>query len=231
MEQKDTNALVVGKGYLRKLLDDYKAADAKGLKRLLDTEFNLKLSLEEPSSPVADGFDSPVGTDEERASDKIWPGTWFDANGFGNWYTIGGVKNIHTGADLNNNVPHWDADRLAPVYAAASGVVTFSGIGSGTWGNMIIIRHDPLPDDTVVWSRYAHVQSPKVAAGDRVKRGQQIATIGNSEGRFPYHLHFDMAKTPILEKNPSDWPGLSSGRLFENYIDPKEFIKAHRPAR
>lgn len=182
----------------------------------------------EPSKQA--GFDSPVGTVQERLSDQVWPGTWFDATGYATYYTSIGPA-YHTGADLNNNSPSWDSDRNAPVYAPSDGVVTFSAPASGTWHYLIIIRHDPLPDGTVVWSRFAHVQNPLVREGDRVERGQHIANIGNAGGQLPYHLHFDIAKTDILESRPGHWPGLNLDEIYRHYVDPKKFIQEHRPAR
>lgn len=174
------------------------------------------------------GFDSPVGTAEERLSNEVWPGTWFDATGFATYYTAIGPA-YHTGADLNNNSPRWDSDANAPVHAPADGLVTFSSPVSGTWGYLIVIRHDPLVDGTIVWSRFGHVTNPLVQAGDRVERGQQICNIGNASGKVPYHLHFDIAKTNILEQRPGHWPGLNLDELYANYVDPKQFIQEHRP--
>jgi murein DD-endopeptidase MepM/ murein hydrolase activator NlpD len=177
---------------------------------------------------IATGFDPPVGTASERASEQVWPGYWFDATGFNRYYTFVGGAAYHTGVDLNKNRPHWDADRDAPVYAPADGVVVFSG-RLNVWGNIIVIRHDPLPDGTVVWSRLAHVASVRVREGDRVERGQQIANIGNAEGVQPYHLHFDIVKTDVVERNAGHWPGLNRDLVTRNYLDPREFIRSHRP--
>lgn len=183
----------------------------------------------EQTSPVGQlGFDSPVGTAEERVGSQIWPGTWFDATGFATYYTAVGAA-YHTGVDLNNNSPSWDSDRGAPVYAPADGVVTFSGTGSGTWGNLIVIRHDALSDGTVMWTRFAHLANRLVAEGDRVERGQQVSNIGNAGGKVAYHLHFDLVKTDILENKPGHWPGLDLDAVYANYVDPKEFIQNHRP--
>ena len=175
------------------------------------------------------GFDSPVGTAEERLSGSVWPGGWIDATGFAEFYTTVGAA-YHTGADLNLNVPVHDSDRGAAVYAAGDGEVIYSDRGSGTWGNLIVIKHDMLPDGTVVWTRYAHVHNPMVNAGDRVIRGQQIAVIGNANGALAaYHLHFDVAKTNVLQSNPGHWPGNNLQAVLDNYVDPREFIANHRP--
>jgi murein DD-endopeptidase MepM/ murein hydrolase activator NlpD len=186
------------------------------------------LAQEEPEVPVAGpGFDSPIGTAQERAGSKIWPGFWFDATGYGTFYSFVGGSAYHTGADLNLNNPHWDADRDAPVYAPSDGVVTFADSLS-VWGQVIIIRHDPLGDGMVVWSRLAHVSNRMVKRGDRVSKGQQLARVGNASGAQPYHLHFDIVKTDVCERNPGHWPGTNRSLVYTHYHDPKQFILDHR---
>ena len=174
------------------------------------------------------GFDPPIGTAAERVGSQVWPGQWFDATGYASFYTTVGAA-YHTGSDLN--LPS-NVDKDMPVYAAAGGIVTFSGLTStsSTWGQIIVIRHDPLADGKVVWSRYAHIENRIVKAGDRVERGQQIAQIGNAEGKLAYHLHFDIAKTSVLETNAAHWPGNNLASVQNNYADPRQWIIDHRPA-
>jgi murein DD-endopeptidase MepM/ murein hydrolase activator NlpD len=174
------------------------------------------------------GFDPPIGTAEERLSNEVWPGHWFDATGYATFYTYAQGSAYHTGADLNKNYPAWDADRDSPVYAPADGLVTFSG-RLRVWGQLIVIRHDPLPNGTVVWSRLAHVDKRTVREGDRVELGQQIAQVGNAEGTQPYHLHFDIAKTDVLERSPGHWPGGNRDLVYKHYVDPREFVMKNRP--
>ncbi len=184
-----------------------------------------------PSVPfLADGFDAPIGTPEERASGQVWPGGWFDATGFPVRYRIGTpYEAYHTGADLNLNTPYWDADAHSPVYAAASGVVTHAARLPG-WGNVIIIRHDPLvTTGQVVYGRYAHVEDMRVQVGQRVTRGQRISSVGDAYGAFPYHLHFDISPTSVLQTQPFHWPKLDLDDLLANYVDPQRFIMLNRP--
>ena len=175
----------------------------------------------------ADGYDSPVGTLTERRSDEVWPGRWVDASPFARLYFRGTPSEAyHTGADLN--LPS-DADRHAPVYATASGVVVFAA-RLPTWGNVIIVKHDPLlGSGRVMYSRSAHVEEMIVQVGERVQRGQQIARVGNAFGQWAYHLHFDLSPTSILETEPQHWPGRNYQALIANYIDPREFIEKNRP--
>ena len=174
------------------------------------------------------GFDAPIGTEAERASPKIWPGDWVDANPYLNKYFAG----YHTGADLNLNIPTYNLDKGKPVYAAADGTVIFSQVVTGsTWNGLIVIEHPPLPDGKPVFTRYGHVENLIVKAGDTVRRGQQIAQVGRYlDPRYPnYHLHFDVSLTTILKSNPRHWPKFDLNSVKTNYVDPKKFIEQHRP--
>ncbi len=188
--------------------------------------------VEQPDVPLADGYDAPVGTPAERAADKLWPGAWMDANPFGARYQDGANSTAyHTGADLNLNAPRWDSDRGAPVYAIASGTVVYAG-QQRIWGNLVVIRHDPMQrDGNPVWARYAHLDQVQVQVGQRVARGQQIAVVGKPEpAGAPYHLHFDICTSGVIEQNPTHWPRLDYQALVDNYTDPRAFLLAHRPA-
>jgi murein DD-endopeptidase MepM/ murein hydrolase activator NlpD len=180
-----------------------------------------------PAGNYADGFDVPIGTAAERQSQTVWPGAWIDASPFAKLYFVGtSAEAYHTGADLN--LPR-DADAHTPVYAAASGVVTFAS-RLPTWGNVIVIKHDPLiTNNKVYYTRYGHVEEMIVKVGDRVKRGQQIAKVGNAFGAFAYHLHYDVSPTTILESQPQHWPGKNLNVLLANYVDPRAFTQANRP--
>lgn len=182
---------------------------------------------EAPDDAYSDGFDPPVGTIEDRRSREVWGGKWLDASPFGRLYFIGSPKEAyHTGADLN--LPG-DADAHTTVHAAANGIVTFANTLS-TWGNVVIIRHDPIRrGNRVMYGRYAHLDSMVVEPGQRVRRGDPIGIIGDAFGRYAYHLHFDLSPTTILENNPAHWPGKDRATLLSNYVDPKEFIEANRP--
>lgn len=93
---------------------------------------------------------------------------------------------------VRNGRPHEGLDIAAhsgaPIWAAAAGVVTFSG-RLGDYGNLIVVRHDARYS-----TAYAHNKQNFVARGDRVERGQHIADVGmsgNARGRQP-HLHFEV---------------------------------------
>ena len=179
---------------------------------------------------VADGYDSPVGSSGDRQGERLWPQGWLDASPFGKLYFLGTPReSFHTGADLNwGRGPEDDLGQL--VHACAHGVVTFAA-PLPVFGNVIVIRHDPLfqPEGLAMRSRYAHVQRMRVQVGQRVRRGDVIAEIGDAFGAVPAHLHYDLSPTDRLESQPSDWPGRNKERLLRDYIDPKAFIAEYRP--
>ena len=174
---------------------------------------------------IADRFAAPVGTALERMDSDVLGGNWYCSNPFQNYYALKpGVFAYHTGADILL----WPGGGAhEPIYACASGLVTFARrIPTSTWGNVVVIGHT-LPNGKELYSRYGHVENMLVKAGDEVWCGQQIASEGNAFGQFPYHLHFDISYTRRLLNDPSDWPGLDRTRLERDYIDPLAFLEAH----
>lgn len=88
-------------------------------------------------------------------------------------------REFHSGIDLANKTG-------TPVYASASGIVIFSGY-NGSYGRMVMISHGQ--GYTTV---YAHNSSNLVKVGDRVSKGEQIATIGSTGRSTGPHLHFEI---------------------------------------
>ncbi|MDF2691184.1 MAG: nlpD 1 [Gammaproteobacteria bacterium] len=78
-----------------------------------------------------------------------------------------------------------------PVYAAASGQVLFSGIGSSGYGNMIIIKHAYN-----FLTAYGNNQKLLVKEGQQVARGQQIATMGQAQQQA--QVHFEIRKAGVV---------------------------------
>lgn len=166
-------------------------------------------------------FLSPVGTEDQRNSGQIWPGTWVDATPYLTKYIYG----YHTGADLNDNGPRFDADAHAPVYAIGDGKVTYAQLVSKkVWGNLIVIDHG-IVDGKPLFSRYAHVEAISVTKGEFVKTGHPLARVGNGEGLFPYHLHFDISTTEQLRNMPTYWPGQDRQGVKHHFVHPRDWLR------
>jgi murein DD-endopeptidase MepM/ murein hydrolase activator NlpD len=76
-----------------------------------------------------------------------------------------------------------------PVKAAEGGTVAYAGSELKGYGNLVLIRH---PNGYV--SAYAHNGELKVKRGDTVKRGQVVASSGQSGNVSSPQLHFELRK-------------------------------------
>lgn len=78
--------------------------------------------------------------------------------------------------------------RGQPVKAAAGGTVVYSGSGLRGYGELIIVKHN----ETYL-SAYAHNEKRSVEEGSKVKPGEQIAVMGDTEAR-EVMLHFEIRR-------------------------------------
>lgn len=111
---------------------------------------------------------------------SISPVNGWLASGFGIRISpFTGKKTMHSGVDLASPIG-------TPVFAPANGVVIFSGTKIG-FGNFIMIAHG-----NGVVSRYGHNAQNLVEPGQKVKRGEQIATVGMTGRTTGPHLHYEI---------------------------------------
>mgnify|MGYP001814182659 CR=1 FL=1 len=75
----------------------------------------------------------------------------------------------------------------APIYAADSGVVVFSGPAAGGYGNMIMIDHG-----NGYQTLYAHLSQVSASCGRSVQQGQTIGIAGSTGKSTGPHLHFEV---------------------------------------
>lgn len=76
-----------------------------------------------------------------------------------------------------------------PVKAAENGVVIYAGNGLEKLGNTVLVRHS---DGKV--TVYAHLKSIEVNRGDKVNRGQVVASSGMTGNASRPKLHFEVRK-------------------------------------
>ena len=94
---------------------------------------------------------------------------------------ITGKKEFHFGVDL--------AGRSGmAVTSIASGLVTWSGPNQG-FGNMVEIDHG-----NGYITRYAHNKENLVNVGEKVEKGQMIATMGSTGRSTGAHVHFEVVR-------------------------------------
>jgi murein DD-endopeptidase MepM/ murein hydrolase activator NlpD len=105
-----------------------------------------------------------------------------------------------------------------PVFAAADGLVVYSGIPSPGWGRVLVLSHR-LPDGKAFQTMYAHLQRIDVPLGSFVGRGQIIGAVGGAEGIYPAHLHYEI--------RTGDGVDIGAGYAAHplNRVDPQGFRK------
>lgn len=162
----------------------------------------------------AQSFAYPVGEkDYVTEKNDRWD-YWYNAQDFG--------ENRHLGEDWNKTTGG-DSDCGEPVFAAADGEIVFAENAGPGWGNVLMIEHTAT-NGTKVRTMYGHLQSIGRSFGS-VKRRELIGTVGNAEGRYKCHLHFEIRwiECPLWEHVG---PGYSDSR--HGWIDPSEFIEKTR---
>jgi murein DD-endopeptidase MepM/ murein hydrolase activator NlpD len=157
---------------------------------------------------LANGFDFPVGKPEAQG--------YYKARGF----RSGG----HLGEDWDG-VGGGDTDLGDPIYSIGDGVVVFARDCHMGWGNVVIVRHAYKEGGAIknIDSLYGHLDSILVQRGQRVARGEKIATMGAAHGLYDAHLHLEIRKNITI--------GMSRDAFahdFSNYYDPSQFILSHR---
>ncbi|MFN3883322.1 MAG: M23 family metallopeptidase [Rhodocyclaceae bacterium] len=163
--------------------------DAQALQRALD---DLSRQVEAKSETLAT-LQSRILDERIRSSllptaNPIPDGV--RASGFG-WRTdpFTGQAALHEGLDFT-------ALPGTPILAAAPGIV-LNVERHPEYGNVVDIDHG---DDLV--TRYAHASLVLVKPGEFVKRGQQIAAVGNTGRTTGPHLHFEV-RLKGVPQNPA----------------------------
>ncbi len=110
----------------------------------------------------------------QAAGPFLWPARGILTSRFGWRY-----RRHHDGIDIA-------APRGTPIYAARDGVVTFAG-WKGGYGRVVFLDHG-----AGVVTVYGHASRLTVREGERVKRGQLIATVGCTGSCTGSHVHFEV---------------------------------------
>lgn len=111
---------------------------------------------------------------------SIWPVRGWVTSGFGTRNdAFTGSRTMHEGLDIATQIG-------TPVVAPCAGIVTVVTQDYG-YGKMLEIN-----SGNGIITRYGHNSKITVRVGDRVKRGQLIAYVGNTGRSTGPHLHYEV---------------------------------------
>jgi murein DD-endopeptidase MepM/ murein hydrolase activator NlpD len=126
------------------------------------------------------------------------------SSGFGmRMHPIYGNIRMHTGIDLN-------ANDGTPIYATGAGAVESTGWDGG-YGYAVVIDHG-----FGYKTRYGHCHKMLVHPGQKVVRGQQIATVGATGDATGPHVHYE-----VIVKGQVDNPA----KYFFMDLTPEEYAQ------
>lgn len=194
----------------RQLASDFEPDPREGMDPVrLDQELD-KLTAE--ASTQEETLQTLTGYFEDRqallaSAPSIWPVRGWITSDFG--YRLDpftAQHRGHHGMDIAN-APG------TPIVAPADGTVVYSALGAG-YGNVVVIDHG-----NGIKTRYGHLKKSEVRVGERIKRGQQIAQLGNTGRSTGPHLHYEVRINGVPE-NPrkfileTDDPGDPQRSLF-----------------
>ncbi len=105
----------------------------------------------------------------------LWPTRGFLTSRFG----AGRGNRLHDGIDIAGRPG-------TPIVAPGDGMVTFTGYKGG-YGNTLKLDHG-----YGIMTLHGHCSKIFVQEGDRVKRGEVIAAVGNTGYSTGPHLHYEV---------------------------------------
>lgn len=114
------------------------------------------------------------------------------------------VQKLHSGIDFSGPIG-------THIYSTGDGVVEKVSLGNSGYGNNIVINHG-----YGYKTRYAHISKSYVKVGQKVKRGEYIADMGNSGKSTAPHLHYE-----VIKNNKA----INPVNFFYNDLTPEEYDK------
>ena len=163
------------------------------LTKKLDTLVNLKNTAEdqeELSQRLMEFFQDQQGV--LASTPSVWPVRGWVTSGFGSRKSpFTARRTMHSGIDISTKTG-------TPMKAPADGIVAYADV-KGAYGNVLVIDHGNGFN-----TFYGHCSKLLKKVGDRVKRGDIIAAVGNTGRSTGSHLHYEVRVNGVAT-NPTKY--------------------------
>lgn len=123
----------------------------------------------------------------------IWPTyiTSYITSPYGSrLHPIQGIIKNHAGIDIGGAMGD-------PVYAAAEGVIIYSQMNDGGYGNMVMIDHGINSEGVKIVTLYGHGSQLLKNVGDTVNMGDVIMLVGSTGNSTGPHIHFEVRENGV----------------------------------
>jgi murein DD-endopeptidase MepM/ murein hydrolase activator NlpD len=165
----------------------YNNLDSENPQIALDDKLIVPGGVKPYISRFVTAYQGTIPQDAKRGTGIFsWPATGILTDRFG-FRTLSG--RWHSGLDISGYTG-------ADVSASDSGFVTFAGWSKSGYGNLVIIDHRNGFE-----TRYAHLSTILVSAGQSVGKGQLVSLMGSTGNSTGPHLHFEIREKGV-RKNP-----------------------------
>jgi murein hydrolase activator len=173
-----------------------KGEHAKAIKDLEQAQARLESIIQDLTQrrAISDKDLPPSGEFASMKGRLIWPVTGRVISAFGKH------TNPKYGTVTMNNGLDIEAKAGTPIVAVADGAVEFVD-WIDAFGKCVILNHGGG-----YYTLYAHLATTTVKQGQKVKRGQTIAEVGNTGSLEGYVCHFEVRQARKA-LDPSDWLG------------------------
>lgn len=129
------------------------------------------------------------GSEESVSNTQVIPGKTRTVAGIvWRWPAKGQIIKTFSNSEHGNKGIDIAGSRGQNIMAAADGTVVYAGSALRGYGNLLIVNHSGE-----YLSAYAHNEKLLVKEGQKVKRGQVIARMGNTDAES-VRLHFEIRK-------------------------------------
>lgn len=124
----------------------------------------------------------------------------------------------HYGVDIKG------VEKGTDIHAIRAGEVVYAqyhrGSSKASFGKLVILYHG-----NGIYSYYAHCNAIKVKAGDKVRQGDVIATVGQTGRCFGTHLHLELRKGPDFHGKYNHYKFLDKYRYKQFNPMKKNYLK------
>lgn len=179
------------------VVQNEKTSQLNALKKNTSDQEAYKKQLEADEKKLESEIASIIAKIKAEEASGVTPTNRYDGGKF-KWPTTSTRITSPYGDTSDRTSPHKGVDIGAvkagvsgdPVYAAYDGKVVIAHRQSeyySTAGNYVMIYHG-----NGLYTRYLHLDSLSVSAGQQVTKGQKLGVMGNTGNSFGAHLHFDV---------------------------------------